>query len=245
LTSQRHSTLPHNKLLHKLDDYGVRGSINRWQEMFLTQRKIKVVIDGDESEETTVDSGVPQGTVLGPLLFLCHINDLPNSVRSSVRLFADDCLLYRNIRTQQDHTILQENLQKLEIWAKDWGMRFNTKKCYILRIKNKSQRYYNLSGHILQQVQNNPYLGLQISDDLKWTTHITNVTMKANVTLGFLRRNIKYCPKDCKKTAYISLVRSTMEYGTIVWDPYTTVDTNKLEMAELELESLQSRKTSQ
>jgi hypothetical protein len=69
--------------------------------------------------------------------------------------------------------------------------------------------------------------------------------MKANVTLGFLRRNIKYCPKDCKKTAYISLVRSTMEYGTIVWDPYTTVDTNKLEMAELELESLQSRKTSQ
>jgi hypothetical protein len=71
-------------------------------------------------------------------------------------------------------------------------------------------------------VQNNPYLGLQISDDLKWTTHITNVPKKANSPLGFLRR-----PKDCKKTAYISL--STMEYGAIVWDPYTTVDTNKLE----------------
>jgi hypothetical protein len=119
-------------------------------------------------------------------------------------------------------------------------------------------------------VQNNPYLGLQISDDLKWTTHITNVTKKANSTLGFLRRNLKYCPKDCKKTAYISLVRSTMEYGAIVWDPYITLDTNKLEkiqrraarfitgdyksseegsvtkmLAELELESLQSRRTSQ
>jgi hypothetical protein len=129
------------------------------------------------SEEATVDSRVPQGTVLCPLLFLCHIIDLPDSVRSSVRLFADDCLLYRNIRTQQDHTILQEDLQKLEVWTKDWGMRFNAKKCYMLSIKNKSQRYYNLSVHILQQVQNNPYLGLQISDDLKWTTHITNVTM--------------------------------------------------------------------
>ena len=91
--SKAFNTVPHNKLPHKLDDYGVRGSINRWLEKFLTQRKIKVVIDGDESEETTVDSGVPQGTVLGPLLFLCHINDIPNSVRSSVRLFADDCLL--------------------------------------------------------------------------------------------------------------------------------------------------------
>jgi hypothetical protein len=104
--SKAFDTVPHNKLLHKRDDYGVRGSINRWLEMFLTQRKMKVVIHGDESEEATVDSGVPQGTAFGPLLFLCHINDLPDSVRSSVRLFADDCLLYRNIRTQ-DHTIRQ------------------------------------------------------------------------------------------------------------------------------------------
>ena len=257
--SRAFDTVPHNKLLHKLDDYGVRGSINRWLEMFLTQRKMKVVTQG-----------VPQGTVLVPLLFLCYINDLQDSVRSSVRLLADDCLLYRNIRTQQHHTIHQEDLQKLEVWVKDWEMRFSAKKCYILNIKNKSQRYYNRSNHILQQVQNNPYLGLQIFDDLKWTTHITNVTKKANSTLGFLRRNLKYCPKDCKKTACISLVRSTMENRAMVWDPYTTVDTNKLEriqrraarfitgdyksreegsvakmLAELELESLQSRSTSQ
>ena len=91
------------------------------------------------------------------------------------------------------------------------------KKCYILSIRNKSQRMYTLDGHILQQVQNNPYLGLQISEDLKLTTHITNVAKKANSTLGFLRRNLRFCPKECKKTAYISLARSTMEYGAIVW----------------------------
>ena len=87
---------------------------------------------------------------------------------------------------------------------------------------------YTLDGHILQQVQINLYLGLQISEDLKWTTHITNVAKKANSTLGFLRRNLRFCPKECKKTACISLVRSTMEYRAIVWDPYTS-NINNLE----------------
>ncbi|XP_071151791.1 uncharacterized protein [Mytilus edulis] len=108
-------------------------------------------------------------------------------------------------------------------------MRFNAKKCYILSIKNKSQRFYTLTAHILQQVQSNPYLGVQISEDLKWSTHITNVAKKANSTLGFLRRNLRYCPQECKKTAYISLVRSTMEYAATVWDPYSIADSNKLE----------------
>ena len=147
---------------------------------------MKIVIDGEESEEATIDSGVPQGKVLGSLLFLYHINDLQDAVKSSVRLLADDCLLYRNIKTERDHNILQQDLAHLEIWAKNWAMRFNAKKCYILSIRNKSQRMYTLDGHILQQVQNNPYLGLQISEDLKWTTHITNVAKKANSTLGFL-----------------------------------------------------------
>jgi hypothetical protein len=111
---------------------------------------------------------------------------------------------------------LQENFKSLEACENDWGMRFNANKCYILSIKNKNQHFYSLNGHKLQQVQNNPYLGLQISEDLKWKTHIANVAKKANSTLWFLRRNLKYCPKECKKTAYISLVRSTMEYGGII-----------------------------
>ena len=137
--------------------------------------KMKAVVEGEQSEEVTVDSRVPQGTVFGPLLFLCHINDLPDAVKSSVRLFADDCLLYRTIKSANDHQLLQEDLKSLEAWANDWGMRFNAKKCYILSIKNKSQHFYSLIGYILQHVQNNPYLGLQISGDLKWTTPIANI----------------------------------------------------------------------
>ena len=157
-------------------------------------------------------------------MFLCHINDLPDCVKSQVRLFADDCLIYRQIKTQKDHQILQNDLKELEKWAAKWGMRFNAKKCYILSIRQKSSHFYQLDGEILQQVDSNPYLGLTISEDLQWKTHITNITKKANSSLGFLRRNLKYCSEDCKRLAYIALVRSILEYGAVVWDPYQSRD---------------------
>ena len=186
-------------------------------------------MEGESSGETTVDSGVPQGTVLGPILFLCHINDLPDSVTSSVRLFADDCLLYRTIKNSQDQQKLQTDLEQLEIWADKWGMRFNAKKCYVLSINKKADKFYTLNKHILQEVQVNPYLGLQISNDLKWSFHINNISKKANATLGFLRRNLRNVPEACRKVAYISLVRSTMEYGATIWNPYMKGDIDKLE----------------
>jgi hypothetical protein len=90
---------------------------------------MRTIVEGESSKETSVDSGVPQGTVLGPIMFLCHINDLPDCVNLSVRLFADDCLLYRTIEKEEDHLTLQADLKHLEEWAIKWGMRFNTKKC--------------------------------------------------------------------------------------------------------------------
>ena len=223
-------TVPHRKLLHKLDNYGVKGSIHLWLSNFLCSRTMRVVLEGEASEEVPVASGVPQGTVLGPILFLCHINDLTQCVNSQVRLFADDCLLYRPIDTFQDHLILQKDLSSLEKWASLWGMKFNAKKCYILRIRNKmNYLFYKLDNSILQQVTDNPYLGLQISQDLKWNTHICNISKKANSTLGFLQRNLKHCPKSCRLTAYLSLVRSTLEYGSIVWDSHYRTDIDRLE----------------
>jgi len=211
---------------------GISGNINNWLRDFLTNRTMKVVVDGEASESVGVDSGVPQGTVLGPLAFLCHINDLLDCVKSTVRLFADDCLLYRRIRSRQDHLKLQEDLRALEEWAATWGMRFNAKKCYIMSINNKTNNFYQLDNHILQQVDENPYLGVTFTENLKFSNHINKISGKASSTLGFLRRNLKHCPLQCRKTAYLSLVRSTLEYSSIVWDPYLQKDTDKLEQVQ-------------
>ena len=186
----------------------------------------------ESSKETLVDSGVPQGTVLGPIMFLCHINYLPDRVTGCVN--SSVCLsvylptiAYYTERSERKRTTshsLQAYLKHLEERADKWGMRFNTKKCYVLSINNKSSRYYQLEKHTLQEVQDNPYLGLQISNDLKWNIHINNVCKKANATLGFLRRNLRNVPESCRKTAYVTLVRSIMEYGATIWNPYLKRD---------------------
>ena len=111
-------------------------------------------------------------------------------------------------------------------------MSFNAKKCYVLSVSKgppKSSFYYQLNSTILQGVENNPYLGLLISKDLKWGTHIDKISKKASATLGFITRNTRKCPQSCRKTAYISLVRSTLEYGSTIWDPYLQKDITKLE----------------
>ena len=195
-------------------------------------RQQRVIVEGEESSKCTVDSGVPQGTVLGPFLFLCHINDLPLHVNSQVRLFADDCLLYREINKYTDHIALQEDLKSLEESATNWGMKFNATKCFLMSIhrsKSPSSHFYSLNNHILQQVQNNPYLGAQISENLKWTTHINKICNQSNSILGFIRRNLKHCNRNFKETAYISLVRSVLDYASIVWDPYQKKDIDSIE----------------
>lgn len=227
--SRAFDTVPHDRLLHKLRHYGIDGSLLQWLTAFLTQRSMRVALEGITSEDTTVDSGVPQGTVLGPILFLCHINDLPNCVKSQVRLFADDCLIYRDIESFQDHQTLQQDLKQLEAWADDWGMSFNATKCYILSINLSSNFLYQLNNTILQHVTENPYLGILLSHDLKWSAHISNISKKASSTLGFLRRNLRRCPASCRKQAYLALVRPLMEYGATVWDPYLQKDIDCLE----------------
>ena len=111
--------VPHRRLLHKLDYYGIRGSTHKWISSWLSGRSQQVVLDGQASDPVPVLSSVPQGSVLGPILFLIFINDLPDNIKSSVRLFAEDCVLYRSIHSLQDCLILQEVLDSLGLWEVD------------------------------------------------------------------------------------------------------------------------------
>ena len=125
-------------LLSKLKHYSIYDKIGTWVSNFLKQR---VVVDRIQSDLVTVDLGVPQGTVLCPILFLLHINDLPSVISSKVRLFADDCLVYREIKSKQDQNDLQKDLNLLESWGTKWGMRFNAAKCNIMRVSRKQKPY--------------------------------------------------------------------------------------------------------
>ena len=155
--SKAFDTVPHVELLYKLQSYGITGPIHQWLSAFLTRRYMRVVVEGEHTESVYVESGVPQGTILGPLLFLCHINDIPDFVSSTVRLFADDCLLYRTIKCLDDHLKLQQDLASFEKWAENWGKRFNAKMCYVMSISSKSTHFYSLVSHILKQVEESAY----------------------------------------------------------------------------------------
>ncbi|MES9904902.1 MAG: reverse transcriptase family protein [Sedimenticola sp.] len=226
--------VPHRRLLHKLKHYGIRGLANNWICSFLTGRTQKVVLDGVASEPADVISGVPQGSVLGPVLFLLYINDLPDNINSSVRLFADDCVLYRNIHTDSDCQALQDDIDKLAKWEETWLMKFNASKCHTLRVTNHQPHTrlilnYKLHDQVLESVSSAKYLGLTFADSLSWSSHIHNVTSKANRTLGFLRRNLAFAPRSTRDVAYKTLVRPQLEFASCIWNPYTETDISKVE----------------
>lgn len=223
----------HEKLLYKLHYYGIRGYTLKWIKNFLDNRSQSVVINGYSSNTIPVSSGVPQGSVLGPLLFLIYINDLPNYVHSSkVRLFADDTALYISLSVASHSSLLQQDLHNLEQWEKSWDMKFNPSKCQVIQITKRKEvipTQYILHNTILDTVSSAKYLGVTISNDLTFNKHIDTITNKANQTLGFLRRNLKIHSEKLKSIAYMTLVRPQLEYSSLVWSPYTATQIEQLE----------------
>ena len=172
---------------------------------------------------------------LGPLLFLLHINDLRSCVNSKVRLFADDCLLYREIKNNQDLIDMQRDLDALMDWGSTWGMKFNAKKCNIMRVscsRKPLQHFYKLGNEIFQEVSDAKYLGIEIDNKLDWNKHISTVAARGQSKLAFLNRNLKGCPKTLRDTAYISLIRPALEYSCSVWHPHKKSNQDKTEKVQ-------------
>ena len=186
--------VPHQRLLHKLHYYGISGPMLYWVKSFLSNRTQHVSINGSHSALANVTSGVPQGSVLGPVLFLLYINDITNQIQSNIRLFADDSIVYREIRSPADHHILQTDIQKLTDWSNKWQINFNTSKCHLLTITHKpkpSEFTYTIANQPISRVNSHPYLGVTIDAKLSWTKHIHSTASKSAKTLGLRQTKSK------------------------------------------------------
>ena len=233
--SKAFDKVDHHKLIHKLLSYGINTETSNWIRSFLQNRSQRVAIEGHLSRELPVLSGVPQGSVIGPCLFLSYINDLPESIKSKARLFADDTIVYLTISSQNDAQKLQSDLHKLEIWERDWSMEFNPDKCEVLRITRKKHpviHSYTLHNIPLKPTDSAKYLGVNISKDLNWNQHINNITAKASNSLRFIKRNIKTSNKKVKEAAYTTYVRPQVEYCSVVWHPWQKHLGHKVEIVQ-------------
>ena len=166
-----------------------------------------------------------------------YINDISSDIESVIRFFADNCVCYRE-KVEEDTLKLQSDIDRLGSWARKWGMRFQPVKCNMMQLTRKRNKKihasYTLEGTDLENVESIQYLGVTITSDLRWNTHVSNVCTKANRTLGFLRRNLYSCPQEVKEAAYKGLLRPVLDYGISIWDPKGVV-------LQEELESVQKR----
>ena len=216
-------SVDHQILLRKLKSYGVTGRLLDWFCDYLSSRTQRVVVEGVPSSWVPVISGVPQGSILGPILFAVFINDLPEAVSggSSEDMYADDTKLYENINSTTDSESLQQSLSKLNTWSNDNNIRFNAEKCKVLSVtrkKNPVNYNYHLDPSSLLRVGKEKDLGVIVTNNLVWNTHIDMITAKANKMLGLLKRT---CPlltrTKFRRSLYLSLVKSKLRYGSEIW----------------------------
>jgi hypothetical protein len=230
--SKAFDTVSHPKLLSKLKASGISSQIITWIQCWLTQRTQSVQIQGQTSDPALVTSGVPQGSVLGPLLFIIYINDITAcvSTRNSLRLFADDALLFG----PQGQT-LQNDLECLANWSQDWQMTFNANKCKVIsfaKSNSTNEHMYLLGNDKLERVRAIKYLGVWLTSDLDWSEQVNQVSNKTMRILGMLRRSMRRGTIAAKLTMYKTLIRPVLEYASCSWSPYRTTQQNQLERAQ-------------
>ena len=226
-------SVPHQRLLHKLKSYGVRGRLYAWIEAFLATRSQQVVLNGHSSGWTDVASGVPQGSVLGPLLFLLFVNDMPGVVRCPLMMFADDTKLYSEVATPRAASNLQSDLEALVSWADVWQLPFNEAKCKAMHIGSRNQNHqYVMRDTELSVTEVEKDLGVHIDCELKFRQHASAAVAKAIQMLAVIRRSFVLINESTLPLLYKTLVRPHLEYGNLVWGPFCRADQKKVERVQ-------------
>ena len=211
-------TVPHQRLLNKLKAYGIEGDLLNWISSFLSNRTQRVRVNKSFSEYKTVDSGIPQGSVLGPVLFTIYINDLPDVVESICKIFADDTKLYGAVSNSD---IIQKDLKALMEWSKLWLLSFNIPKCHVLHMgkNNPENKYYMEESTELAITTSEKDIGVTFTSEMNFNVHINNVVKKGNQMAGLIKRTFTYLDSDMFVKLYKSVVRPHLEYANVIWHP--------------------------
>ena len=229
--------VPHNRLLSKARSLGIRGNLLKWIADFLDNRKQRVVLEKGTSNWAPVTSGIPQGSVLGPILFIIFINDLPQEIKSYIKIFADDTKIFRAIRSMSDINNLQEDINKLVNWTIKWQLYFNNDKCKVIHYgPNNPNHKYLINNTELQIDSEEKDLGITFNNTLTFSNHIRQICSKANSRVGLIKKPFKNHSKQNIKLLHKSLVRPLLEYGSVIWSPH-------LKKEQAEIEKVQKRIT--
>ncbi len=195
-----------------------------------------MVIGDSSSNWEDVTSSVPQGSVLGPLLFTIFINDLPDKAKNQCKLYADDCKLIGIIKKEEDVQVIQKDIDELQLWAKNWQMSFNYEKCKVMHFgkNNKCHEYkmelgQGVAPHTIEKNLIERDLGLMISNDLKWVNQIDKATNTAKSIIAQIRNSFSYFDAELVRLLYVSLIRPHLEFAVPVWNPYLKKDIDKIE----------------
>ena len=230
-------TVPHRRLLSKIRTYGFNETMVDWIENFITGRTQRVRIDGEVSQEELVISGIPQGSVLGPFLFLLFVNDMPDLVDAMLYLFADDNKVYKVIKhPARDRTSLQIDLDKLYEWSVTWLMKIHPEKLFAMEIggwRENPQHDYTVGPMMVRYSNTEKDIGVEIDDKLNFCCHIETIVKKANSKAGWLRRTFKFLTPTLFRPLYMAIVRSQLEYASSVWSPYLQRDIDKVESVQM------------
>ena len=227
-------SVPHQRLLTKIKALGIEGKVLAWLDAFLSNRRQCVIVNGSTSGWSDVISGVPQGSVIGPVLFIIFINDMPNHINNFISLFADDAKLFGKSTTPTDRASIQEDLNTLQDWSEKWQLSFNASKCKTLYLGKENVRHgYSMassSGQVtLEQTTCEKDLGVLVDDKLSFDEHISQAVKKANSKLAMIRRTFTHMDKNMLVQLYTSLVRPILEYGNVIWSPHLQSHITQLE----------------